>query len=92
MPLSKVDLPAPLGPHQGQQVAGSNLPGQMMNRGMALVTERQILKRERNRIQSRRDGNVHASAQAIATQRTAATPATMARRAGTLAPSRETAE
>jgi hypothetical protein len=62
----------------------------MMDRGMALVSERQILKRDRD--WSRRDGDVHASAHTIVPQRRTETPATTARRVITLAPSREIAE
>jgi len=64
----------------------------MMDRGMALVSEGQILKRDRDGVQSRGDRDIHASAHTIAIQSTTATAATTARRVNTLAPSSEIAE
>jgi hypothetical protein len=58
---------------------------------MALIAEREVSKRDRDRFE-RRDGDVHASAHAIAIQRKTAMPATIARRASTLAPRTEIAE
>ena len=50
---------------------------------MSLVTERQVLERDRNRLERMGERDGHVSAHRIASQRTAAIAAVAPRRAGT---------
>ena len=79
MPLSSVDLPAPLGPTMASSSPLRHLAGDVMHGGMPVIAERQVAKL---------DGRLfvlhgHANAQKTAPQSSAEAIATSRSRAGT---------